>query len=302
MRKTSQVALVLTGLAIPVCMLTDLASDDATKSLERLVAYALGAWTTTLPTIVERSPSHAATNQAPPPPVQRLAWQRPSTSPEASTPTEVASTESQRPDAVATSSRRPIHQVAGTPGPTLDAVALARELQRELSRTGCYSGQISGLWTPLTRRAMQEFMRRANASLPIEKPDEVLLALVRSFPGRACGVMCAPGESLSSAGQCVAGVVARGASTPPSRPAGSSPVPVSTIRAASTPAPLTTIPDTYPGERMSLAGPKSLDAVPPATARRTKHGERPAHRARTARSRPFGPWIFSDGPMDSPFR
>ena len=61
---------------------------------------------------------------------------------------------------------------------------LTRERQGELRRVGCYWGQISGVWTPSTQRAMQEFMARANARLPVDKPDEVQLAFVRGFPGQ----------------------------------------------------------------------------------------------------------------------
>jgi hypothetical protein len=66
--------------------------------------------------------------------------------------------------------------------------ALARELQRELRRVGCYNGEISGVWTTSSRLAMKTFVERVNAALPIDKPDPVLLSLVQGHRERACGV------------------------------------------------------------------------------------------------------------------
>ena len=67
-----------------------------------------------------------------------------------------------------------------------DPVSLARQLQSELKRVGCYDGEISGVWTPRTRTAMKAFTDRVNATLPVHKPDQILLALVQSHHGVAC--------------------------------------------------------------------------------------------------------------------
>jgi hypothetical protein len=69
-----------------------------------------------------------------------------------------------------------------------DQVALARELQRELKRVGCYMGEVSGVWTPGSRLAMKAFVEHVNAALPVDKPDPVLLSLVQGYRERACGV------------------------------------------------------------------------------------------------------------------
>jgi hypothetical protein len=98
----------------------------------------------------------------------------------------------------------------------LDRTALARELQRELRRVGCYDGELNGTWTPSTRRGMKAFTERVNATLPVEEPDQILLALVRGHKDRACGVECPAGQSLSADGQCLPNAIraqiARGAS------------------------------------------------------------------------------------------
>src|SRR5262249_32024588 len=39
-----------------------------------------------------------------------------------------------------------------------DRAALARELQRELKRVGCYNGEITGVWTTSSRMAMKTFV------------------------------------------------------------------------------------------------------------------------------------------------
>src|SRR5262245_46536363 len=67
-----------------------------------------------------------------------------------------------------------------------DPASLARQLQSELKRVGCYDGEISGVWTARTRTAMKAFTDRVNATLPVHKPDHILLALVQSHPGVAC--------------------------------------------------------------------------------------------------------------------
>jgi hypothetical protein len=84
-----------------------------------------------------------------------------------------------------------------------DRVGLARELQRELRRVGCYEGAIDGTWSPGSRRAMKAFTDRVNASLPIDQPDYILLRLLQSSPERVCGVACPVGQGLSGDGRCL---------------------------------------------------------------------------------------------------
>ena len=52
---------------------------------------------------------------------------------------------------------------------------------RELKRVGCYEGEIHGVWTRSTRDAMERFTELANAKLPTQEPDIVLLSLVRGY-------------------------------------------------------------------------------------------------------------------------
>ncbi|TMJ71217.1 MAG: hypothetical protein E6G91_12960 [Alphaproteobacteria bacterium] len=83
-----------------------------------------------------------------------------------------------------------------------DRDTLARELQKELRRVGCYDGEITGVWSSDTRRAMKAFIERMNARLPIEEPDPVLYTMVQGQREVVCGRPCSAGESLSADGRC----------------------------------------------------------------------------------------------------
>ena len=303
---------MLVGL-IPIGVLAVAKPSESDQFLSRLAAFGAEFWTsftdlTAATTVDLTAPNpgagHAgegrARERAP-----RLTWRRPSAPGEESTSTEPARAEPARALAVPPGPRMPIGQPSSANGPAVDPVTLVRELQSELHRVGCYSAQVSGLWTPSTRRAMQEFMSRANASLPVDKPDEVLLALVRSFPGKACGTTCPQGESLTPAGRCVPGIAAHAVPRPARSPEKAlSAAPGITVPAATQPALAPAAIDLAPHpDRMALAGPRPEEATappPPTTAKRSKHSERPRHTRR--QTRPFGPWIFSDAPTDSPFR
>jgi hypothetical protein len=311
MRKMARVAFVLIG-AILIGALAVPGPAERSELLQQL-ASGLEAWTSFIgltTTIAEpAAPAQSAGQAGATEPAPRLAWRRPPASAEESTsiePAEPARAEPARALAVPPGPRMPIGQASNADGPAIDPVTLVRELQRELHRVGCYSAQVTGLWTPSTRRAMQEFMGRANASLPVDKPDEVLLALVRSFPGKACGAPCPPGESLTPAGRCVPGVAADGVARPARSPENVlSAAPGITVPPAPTPglAPVATVQAPHP-DRMALAGPGSQETTtlqPATTAKRIKHSERSRH-VRRQTQRAFGPWIFSDAPTDSPFR
>jgi Putative peptidoglycan binding domain len=93
--------------------------------------------------------------------------------------------------------------------PWSDRQPLAQQLQRELARVGCYDGEINGVWTPATRRALKAFIDRVNAVLPTDAPDRIQLALVEAARERVCGAACPAGETLAE-GRCVPNVVLAG--------------------------------------------------------------------------------------------
>jgi len=193
-----------------------------------------------------------------------------------------------------------------------DRDALARELQKELRRVGCYEGELNGAWTPLTRRAMKAFTDRINATLPVEEPDAILYTLVQGQQDEVCSKPCPVGQGLSEDGRCLPSAILGKASRKGPAPATSiaqppraaaplpadRPAPVitgwTTTTATAPPPPLGPAPTEG---RMALAGPKleseALDspspvapspiARPPAPARTAAHKKRsPEERATSA--------------------
>jgi hypothetical protein len=102
---------------------------------------------------------------------------------------------------------------------------LVRDIQRELKRVGCYSGDADGQWGGASKRAISAFTERVNASLPVEDPDFILLTLVQGHKGLACGAACPSGQTMASQGsaqgRCVPNaVLAHGDRSPAERAAG----------------------------------------------------------------------------------
>ncbi len=84
-----------------------------------------------------------------------------------------------------------------------DVYDLARKLQNELKRVGCYSGEIDGDWGPASKRGMALFTARVNATLPVETPDYILLTLVKGHAQGACGNGCPAGHLEDDKGRCL---------------------------------------------------------------------------------------------------
>jgi Putative peptidoglycan binding domain len=96
--------------------------------------------------------------------------------------------------AVSAVAQRPVEADSPTPSARVqevpvprDIASLTREIQRELKRLGCYDGEANGRWNAQSRLAMQAFVDRVNAKLPVERPDYVLLRLAQGHQGTACG-------------------------------------------------------------------------------------------------------------------
>lgn len=66
--------------------------------------------------------------------------------------------------------------------------ALARDIQSELARLGCYGGAVDGVWSPEAQRAAGAFVAKANARIPANEPDFALFSLTKTAtPEQACG-------------------------------------------------------------------------------------------------------------------
>jgi hypothetical protein len=148
--------------------------------------------------------------------------------------------------------------------PPGDHEAIALELQKELRRVGCYDGPISGVWTPSVRNAMKDFIDRVNATLPVERPDNILLTMVQGHQGKACGKPCPAGQGLSQEGRCLPdAILARAAKRGTALAAAPSqatdrPAPAITGWSTTTAPPRRTGP--APEGRMALAGPNAAPA------------------------------------------
>jgi hypothetical protein len=97
-----------------------------------------------------------------------------------------------------------------TPGeapalPTLapDPPALARALQAELRRVGCYAGSADGKWGGGTKGALEAFAQRAQLNLRTEEPTLAALDAVKGRQGRVCPLECGPGQ-VEQNDRCIA--------------------------------------------------------------------------------------------------
>jgi hypothetical protein len=192
--------------------------------------------------------------------------------------------------------RVPVGETGTAAPPPKDHAGLARQIQRELKRIGCYQGDVSGVWTPSVRRAMKAAAERANASLPVDRPDAVLLALAQGQAAGACSEACPAGQERAAGGRCLpAALVARAAghtgkertpgATASTAPAGTDP---NGGDRPATGAPTAAYRPMESEGRMSLAGPTAA-SVPrtthtPAAAFAPKAGSRQARVATRPRA------------------
>jgi hypothetical protein len=149
--------------------------------------------------------------------------------------------------------------------PPLDGAALTREIQRHLKRIGCYRGDVSGVWSPAVRQAMQAFTERANATLPVNGPDPVLLAMVQSHAPGVCSATCPQGQDRAANGRCVpSALVAAAAAKGGSKSVKASADVVAKKDVASKGGPAS--------PAVSSAAPDPTAAAPPPSARRAPDG------------------------------
>ena len=191
-----------------------------------------------------------------------------------------------------TSVRQPTNHLAR------DRTAIAPELQRELKRVGCYHGEINGLWSASTRSAMKAFIARVNAALPVEQPDETLLALLQNHQEKACGVPCPFGEASAVNGVCLPTAILVKDKQAPSSPVKKAPAIITgwTTTTTTTTATLQELPA---GDRMALSGPTAphlaaaTEATPDQAPKKTKQPYSRSTRAEWSPGRSFGPWFFT---------
>src|SRR5215475_6306128 len=196
MTKTAGVVLILSGLG---CAAFALSSEVAR------IGSDVARWVEEAKIPPEAKVAAPAALPHPQPVPRKAAAPRPEAAPPASAPV-IVTLAPRSTDAVAS-------RTAAIPR---DRDSLARELQKELRRVGCYEGELNGVWTPATRRAMKTFTDRVNATLPVEEPDAVLFAMVQSQQDRVCGKPCPIDQGLSDDGRCLPNAILAKAARKPS--------------------------------------------------------------------------------------
>jgi hypothetical protein len=91
---------------------------------------------------------------------------------------------------------------------------LVVKLQRNLKKRGCYWGRIDGSWGTGSKYAMQAFIDRINAALPIDEPDYLLLTMLQANTDKMCGG-CPVGQTTTFGGSCIPEAMAANAQTKP---------------------------------------------------------------------------------------
>ena len=110
-----------------------------------------------------------------------------------------------------------------------DRTELARSLQLELKRVGCFEGNIDGEFGNATRAAFRNFVKLAALSLPTEDVTADAVRAVRAFNKRVCPLSCPTGERADG-DRCVrivcpAGQVLKDGACEPNRPLAKGPAP-----------------------------------------------------------------------------
>jgi peptidoglycan hydrolase-like protein with peptidoglycan-binding domain len=263
MRSVFGVLLILVGLSVAAHALIGWETETVAGGDEQALSFQTVANSTT----VAKSASPPATGPIPMEPPRATAQ----TEPEARVPRHATAPRQRLKPRVVTigaNSRTPVGRTGAPDAAPPDRAALTREMQRELRRVGCYDGGVTGVWSPSTRRAMKQFTERTNSVLPVDQPDQILLAMLLNHDDSACG-----------ANAVIAGTAKPGTFRPAS---GAAP---DAATAASTGT------EPIPG-RMALAGPKVEEER--AAAARAVRPEKRARASRPRESRPFGPWIFRE--------
>jgi len=146
---------------------------------------------------------------------------------------------------------------------------------------------------------MTAFADRVNAALPVEQPDQILLALVESHRQATCGASCPRGQGVAEDGRCLPNALIAAAKKKPTPPqeatSARAKAPEAGSRQGPTPSPSAVAstpkaPARAPIGRMSLAGPPEPSLERPARARTPSSRSQPSRR----RARPATPPRYAD--------
>jgi len=83
---------------------------------------------------------------------------------------------------------------AAAPVAAVDAREIARSLQFELKRVGCFDGAVNGEFGTTTRDALRNFAKLAAVSVPDPELSLDTLKVIRGIDKRICPLICKSGE------------------------------------------------------------------------------------------------------------
>jgi class 3 adenylate cyclase len=89
-----------------------------------------------------------------------------------------------------------------SPSPSADTVPLAKALQRELKRLGCFDADSDGIWGQKSRVAIKNFARHAKLMIDNDEPSVAVLDAALAAKDRACPLSCAGDQNVVD-GRCV---------------------------------------------------------------------------------------------------
>jgi len=84
-------------------------------------------------------------------------------------------------------------EVAKLSADPVDAGKLARNIQLELMRLGCFAGTPDSTWGRAAKDAVIKFNRHSRAKLKAEEPSDALMATLREQDDRVCPLICGRG-------------------------------------------------------------------------------------------------------------
>ncbi len=153
-------------------------------------------------TVVEQAPpAPSLTPAAPSPPAPALTPAAPPAIPPF-VPPEVVTETPAAPAPVIAALPEPAAPAVEAPAAEADA-DLPRNIQQELVRLGCQSGNPDGNWGKATRAAIGRFNRYAKASLDPGKPTADLMSALQNYEKRVCPLACGRG-TRAQGDSCVA--------------------------------------------------------------------------------------------------
>ncbi len=99
-----------------------------------------------------------------------------------------ANTPAPQPEAAARTPDKNVNLASLNPAPS--QTEIARSVQTELRRVGCYSGSADGDWDAASQRSLSQFNRNAGMKLDVKTANTDTLDAIKQKPSRVCPLVC----------------------------------------------------------------------------------------------------------------